>query len=118
MSYRSRYASQRRARAVSAHIPVITADVEAARVYEQRWRHQSGTPVRGFTVLALDDQMAEEMGGIRLREKHGENILDWQLVSSRAHTEPSLAIVMACLTFEDPDEAQLRQETFRARVAA
>lgn len=118
MSRRSRYESDRIARAVSSHVPVVTADVEAARVYEQRWRHHSGKSVRAFFVLALDDQMAEEMGGLRLKERFNEEIMHWCLVESRAVAEPPLSIVMACLTVEDPDEQQLRQETYKARRAA
>ncbi len=115
MSRRSSFDSRQRARAVSSHIPVITADVDAARIYEQRWRRRDGRAVRVFSVLALDDQMADEMGGIRLREKHDESILDWTLVSSRP-LERSLSVIFAILTMEDPDEAQLRQEAYRSRT--
>lgn len=115
----SRFESDMIARRISQHCqPVITEDVEAATVYSQSWQHQSGSPIRGFDVIALDEQMAEEMGGIRLRERHHENILDWKLVKNRPYAEPPRHLIIAVLTYEDPDETQLREEAFKARRIA
>lgn len=112
------YESRRRAEAMNADIPVITEDVEAATVYEQSWAHRDGMTVRAFAVLALDPQMAEQMGGIRIAERFGEPIMNWKLVSSLRYSAPPRCLVIACLSTEDPDETQLREETFRARRAA
>ena len=115
MARRGSFASNQTARAVSSHIPIITADVEAATLYAQSWQHHGDGPIRGFDILALDEQMAEEMGGIRLKEKHGENIVNWRLIQNRPYAEPSRGLILAVLTYEDPDETQLREETFKAR---
>lgn len=112
------YESRRMAEALNSDIPVITADVEAATLYWLKWQHQSGSTIREVMVLALDEQMAEEMGGIRLRERHGENIMEWKLVDRSAATAASRASITACLTIEDPDETQLREEAFKSRSAA
>lgn len=94
--------------------PVITADADAATLYEQRWRRQDGKASRSFTVLALDAQMAEEMGGIRLVEKYDESILEWRLDNSRPIDKHDSA-VRAVLHVEDPDEQQLRFDTWLQR---
>lgn len=108
------YLSRQIAQTMQAPRPVETPDTDASTIYVQRWRRHDRKAFRSFTVLALDDQMAEEMGGLRLREHYNQNILDWTLESSR----PSGHItsqVWAVLSAETPDETQLREETFMAR---
>jgi hypothetical protein len=111
------YSSRRMAELMQAPAPVQTPDTDAAKVYAMRWRRQDGTAVREIPVLALDEQMAQEMGGIRLREKYDESILDWSLVSCR-QVERITSLIFAILEAEDPDEAQLRHDTFSAREEA
>jgi hypothetical protein len=111
------YTSRRIAHAVQAPTPVQTPDTDAATIYAQRWRRRDGKAVRAFSVLALDAQMAEEMGGIRIKERYNQDILDWTLIDSVAR-ERSTALIVAILTDEDPDETQLREETFAGREEA
>lgn len=113
------YLSRRMAEAVSAHVRSTLSraddrDVLAATIYAQEWRHAGGTNLVRFLVLALDAEMAEEMGGIRLAGQ-GSNILEWTLTANRPHEERSRSVVLAALAYEDPDETQLREETFRER---
>lgn len=111
------YTSRRIAAEMRAPVPVQTPDTDAATIYEQRWLRQDGGARRSFDVLALDEQMAEEMGGLRLIEKYGQNPLRWRLESSRP-VERLTARIYAVLMAEDPDETQLREETFAERESA
>jgi hypothetical protein len=97
--------------------PVETSDTDAAEVYRQLWRRQDGQSARTFDVLALDKEMAEEMGGLRLTGKHNQNVMQWTLVSN-TRLDRTTAIVFGVLHAEDPDETKLREETFMARAEA
>jgi hypothetical protein len=105
------------AQRVSGHMRAELArvddpDVLAATIYTQTWKCPTSSIT--FVVLALDDQMAEEMGGIRLVNK-GNDIMRWTLVKSYAHTERNRSAILAALCHEDPDETKLREEAFKAR---
>jgi len=91
--------------------PIETPDTDAAQVYRQQWRKRDGSMVRTFDVLALDDKMAQELGGIRLAERYRQSPVDWQLVSSIVR-EHSTSSVIAVLSTEDPDETKVREEGF------
>lgn len=97
--------------------PIETPDTDAASIYRQVWRRQDGMQARTFDVLALDPQMAEEMGGLRLSGKHDQNVMRWTLVSS-TRLERITSTVFAVLHAEDPDETKLREETFMRREEA
>lgn len=111
------YASRRLSESMRCPRPVETPDTDAATIYDQRWRRRDGTMVRAFYVLALDEQMAETMGGIRLVERFNQNVMDWTLVLNRP-CERITSVVYAILQAEDPDETKLREETFMERSAA
>lgn len=97
--------------------PIETPDTDAAQVYRQLWRRQDGQQARTFDVLALDPQMAEEMGGLRLSGRYSQNVMQWTLVS-RTRLERTTSMVFAVLHAEDPDETKLREETFMRREEA
>lgn len=109
------YTSRRIAEAMQAPRPIETPDTDAATIYAQRWRRQDGGTFRSFSVLALDAQMAEEHGLIRLRERYDQNELQWQLVDS-VPRERSTSQIYAVLQAEDPDETQLREDAFLERM--
>lgn len=94
--------------------PVETPDTDAAQVYRQLWRRQDGMQARTFDVLALDEQMAEEMGGLRLSGRYDQNVMQWTLVSNTRLTRTT-GMVFAVLHAEDPDETKLREQTFMRR---
>lgn len=94
--------------------PIETPDTDAAQVYRQLWRRQDGMQARTFEVLALDPQMAEEMGGLRLSGKYDQNVMQWTLVSS-TRQERITSLVFSVLHAEDPDETKLREQTFMRR---
>lgn len=96
--------------------PVETPDTDAAQIYRQRWERQDGMQARAFDVLALDAQMAEEQGGLRLVERYNQNVMQWRLVSS-TRLERTSGMVFAVLHAEDPAETRVREEAFMARVA-
>lgn len=109
------YTSRRIATSMHAPRPVETPDTDASTIYAQRWRRHDRKAYRSFNVLALDEQMAEEMGGLRLREKYNQNILDWTLDYSRPAGRIT-SQVWAVLQAEHPDETQLREDTFGERM--
>ena len=109
------YTSRRIATAMQAPRPVETPDTDAATIYAQRWRRHDRKAHRVFNVLALDEQMAEEMGMLRLREHYNQNIFDWTLESSRPAGRIT-SHVWAVLQAEHPDETQLREETYADRM--
>jgi len=94
--------------------PIETPDTDASQVYRQLWRRQDGMQARTFDVLALDEQMAEEMGGLRLSGRYNQNVMQWTLVSNTKLTRTT-GMVFAVLHAEDPDETKLREETFMRR---
>lgn len=94
--------------------PVETPDTDAAQVYRQRWQRQDGQQARAFDVLALDEDMAQEMGGLRLTGRYDQNVMQWTLVSN-TRLDRTTAAVFAVLHAEDPDETKLREETFMSR---
>ena len=97
--------------------PIETPDTDAAQVYRQLWRRQDGQAARTFDVLALDQQMAEEMGGLRLSGKYDQNVMQWQLVTN-TRLARTTGMVFAVLHAEDADETKLREETFMRREDA
>lgn len=111
------YTSRRIASSMQAPRPVETPDTDASTIYAQRWRRQDGTTVRNFSVLALDEQMAEEMGGLRLREHYNQNPMAWTLEMNRP-CDRMTSQVIAVLCAETPDETRLREETFGERMEA
>lgn len=94
--------------------PVETPDTDAAQVYRQVWRRQDGMSARTFDVLALESEMAEEMGGLRLSGRYNQNVMQWTLVSS-TRIDRTTSKVFEILHAEDPDETQLREETYMRR---
>lgn len=94
--------------------PVETPDTDAAQVYRQRWVRQDGQQARAFNVLALDEDMAQEMGGLRLTSHYSQNVMQWKLESS-IRLERTTSTVIGVLMAEDPDETKLREETFMRR---
>lgn len=96
--------------------PIETPDTDASSIYRQTWRRQDGMQTRTFEVLALDPQMAEALGGLRLMGRYNQNVMRWQLVSS-TRIDRITSRLFAVLGAEDPDETKLREETFLQREA-
>lgn len=115
MARRSSYTYRRIASTMEAPRPVETPDTDASTVYAQRWRKQDGSAVRSFSVLALDEQMAEEMGMLRLAEHYNQNPMAWKLELNRADGHVG-AQVIAVLCAETPDETKLREDAFCDRL--
>lgn len=110
MSRRNAYGYGR----MSSTTPIETPDTDVAQVYRQLWRRQDGQSARTFDVLALDKEMAEEMGGLRLSGRYDQNVMQWQLVTN-TRLSRTTGMVFAVLHAEDPDETKLREETFMRR---
>lgn len=108
---RSRYTSSRIAQSMRAQRPVETPDTDLAVIYHQRWRRQDGMGFRDFQVLALDEEMAQEMGGIRLRDKYHQDPMAWTLATNRP-CERMTSVIIAILTAEEPDETKVREEGY------
>lgn len=109
------YTSRRIAAAMQAPTPVETPDTDASLIYVQRWRRQNGLQSRMFSVLALDEQMAEEMGMLRLQEHYDQNPMQWTLEVNRAGGRITSQVI-AVLCAETPDETKLREDTFCDRL--
>lgn len=108
------YVHRRMSETMRAWQPFVSPAAEAATIYRQTWRRQDGSQVRTFEVLALDEHMAEEMGGIRLREKYNQNQMRWRLELNKPLERVSDK-VKSILNAEDPDEEYLREKVFRER---
>lgn len=102
------------ASALRTPMPVETRDVLASQLYRQSWRRRDGGAFRQFHVLALDEQLAEELGGIRLREKYDQSILDWRLETNR-RIDRIRSVVFEVLATEDPEESKRREEAYEER---
>lgn len=109
------YASRRIAASVQGPRPVETPDTDASTVYAQRWRKQDGSAVRNFNVLALDSDMAEEMGAERLAEHYNQNPFQWRLEMNRP-CERMTSMVIATLMAETANETKLREDAFNDRL--
>jgi hypothetical protein len=109
------YASRRRAETMDAYRPGETPDTDHATIYEQRWRRVDGTSARGFTVLALDAEQAEQLGRLRLAGKYRQDPEDWELVTSSPWLRIT-SMVVAVLMAETEAERQCRAEAHFARM--
>lgn len=113
---RSGYTYRRIAQTMQAPTPVQTPDTDAATVYDQRWKRQDGMQSRAFTVLALDEEMAQELGGLRLSEKYDQNPMQWTLEVNRP-CERMTSMIYAVLAAETPDETKVREDGFSRLTA-
>lgn len=109
------YLSRRIAQSMRAPLLVETPDTDRATVYRQQWRRQDGSMARTFDVLALDEDMAQEMGMLRLSEKYGQDAMQWHLDAS-APLLRTTALIQAVLMAEEPDETKLREQAFFDRI--
>lgn len=110
------YESRRRSETMRAPRPVETPATEACSVYRQIWRRCDGGKERRFEVLALDDEMAIQMGERRLVDRYNEAGV-WVNEGNRVGERLS-SVVTAILTNEADAETALRETTFRERCEA
>lgn len=95
----------------------LTRDVHAATVYSQTWTYRANGNTVGFDVLALDPQMAEEMGGIALVGRDC-TLMDWTLTANEPRPQASISRKLSILAIEEPECAELRERAYREREAA
>lgn len=107
------YLSRRIAETMRAPRPAETPDTDAASLYAQTWRRHDGMMTRQFTVLALDDTMAEVLGRLRLAGRYDAHPSRWTLETNR-RSERLTSTLMQVLHVEHPDETAYRAQVFLA----
>lgn len=115
----SRYESRRRSEEMRAYRPVETPDTDVATIFEQRWKRVDGGKFRKFTVLAFDEDQAEQLGRVRLTNRYSEHAASWEIDHQRACVRMTM-LLHEVLMAETEEEKHLRSEAYfeRQRLAS